>query len=136
MHRIAGIAFLCISGFLLYIGTLICLCRLGADHNRARLGVLAVVVTFALVAMAIGIAARGFGTWRRDVGVTLVTTGCFNVFLILTLACIVMTPELDEYFPPERKAFISNFRDGGLYLGVLLAGGLAALHSARSRSHK
>jgi hypothetical protein len=93
---------------------------------------LVIIGTFAVpgvISLLIGLAITRFQTWKRDVGIVLVSAGGATSFIAVTMACFLISPESKRYFPPDAPDMSQFFGDltagivsvvTSIVLGVLL----------------
>ena len=93
---------------------------------------LLIIGTFAvpgLISLLIGLAITRFQTWKRDVGIVLVSAGGVTSFIAVTMVCFLISPESKRYFPPDAPDMSQFFGDltagivsvvTSIVLGVLL----------------
>lgn len=120
MLRIFSIILEVIAGFFLFIVTLLAfMSGMPAGWKFMSLGLFLLP---AVVVMAIGLALMRFRCWKRDTGVVLLTvTGC-TLFIVFTMACMMMSEEF-------RKLLVDGGSDpfGSYAVGTAVNAALAAL---------
>ena len=79
-----------------------------------------------LIALAIGLALRRFLTWKRDVGIVLLSAAGLTVLVAFSMLCLFLSPELKEFFPDVKINFFNDYITGlsciiiFLFIGIFL----------------
>lgn len=121
MSKLLSVACYVIAGFFLYMTLLL---SFVSDPAAGKGGVMAVFAAMGAAFLLLGLGASGFTHWRRDVGVVLVSVALFMAFLVLTVACMLATPEVIEQIPDHKFGFFSDYWTGALSTGATLGIGL------------
>jgi hypothetical protein len=106
MRKILSIASLVMSGFFVYMVCLLAFINLGG----AKYVMVAVFYFVSLLFLLIGIWLKPGRVWLSTAGVVLMWGALTTAFLVLTVFCMLMTPELRNMFPSNP---FENFNDYG-----------------------
>jgi hypothetical protein len=120
MLRVCSIILEVIAGFFLFMVTLLAfMSGLSAGWKLMSLGLFLLP---AVVVMAIGLALTRFRYWKRDTGVVLLTVTSCTLFIVFTMACMIMSEEF-------RKLLIDGHSDpfSSYAFGTTVNAALAAL---------
>ena len=66
----------------------------------------------ALIALGIGLALGRFQNWKRDTGIVLASASGSTAFVILTILCLLLSPEFKDLFPEDVLGFFGDYRTG------------------------
>ena len=114
MRKVISIIFYVISGFFFYM-----VCLLAFMNPPVKQ--LPVLVKFALIggfsipaliAMGIGLACSRFQNWKRDIGIITISAAGFTTFMVLTIICMLISPEFKELYPDNKFEFFSDYVTG------------------------
>ena len=125
MRRLLGTTLKVIAGCLFYIVCMLAFVR--GPSAAAKWGLVAVFLVPALAALAGGLALSRFQQWRRDTGIVLLGAAALTAFIALTMACILMTPELQVLMGPDTPALFGDHTAGAAILGGLALAGVALM---------
>ena len=75
----------------------------------------------ALIFLFIGATICHFQNWKSSIGIVLLSVVGFNLLGIVTVLCILLTPEFFEYFPSNPFSFFDDYLSG-LFVMLLFAG--------------
>lgn len=137
VRKILGIICYCIGGFFLSIVSII---SFSTDPSRPvsigmKLLIIGIFLIPALIFIGIGVFLRRAEKWRRDVGVILLSTSAYQIFLIFTMVCLFSSQEIMKLLP-DKKAF-SYFGDyfmGATCLLIFVGFGFLCLWASKSRN--
>jgi hypothetical protein len=102
LKAIAGL-FFCVVSLLAFINVL---------PTGIKLGMLLVLLFFAVATLAGGLALTRLCNWKRDTGIVLFSASGYMVFLVFTFACLLMTAEFREMLKPNTLALFSDYLTG------------------------
>jgi hypothetical protein len=103
-----------IAGFFLY--TVNMLSFINTGHGWMKLLILGMFFIPAGVALGVGLVFRRFRNWQYVVGIVCLSASGLTIFIIFTLVCLLLSPELKEYFSPDSMEHFSDYTDGVLCL--------------------
>jgi hypothetical protein len=66
----------------------------------------------AFIFLVIGAAICRFQNWKSSIGIVLLLVVGFNLLAIITVICILLTPEFFEYFPSNPFASFDDYFSG------------------------
>ncbi len=129
MRKVFSIFFYVISGSFFYGECIAAFVRkLPVLGKLAIMGGLCIT---AIIALIIGLAIARFEKWKRDVGIVITSAVGFTAFAILTMVCLIITPEFKEFFPDEKFDFFGDFISG---IGcIVILGSIGILLIRRSK---
>jgi hypothetical protein len=107
-----------VAGIFLYDACL--LAYLDGFSVKLKIVVAAMCLVPAIVALIFGLWLTNFQSWKRDVGVVLLSTSALSGFFIMMLACLLGTDEFQVLGPMEGLVSFS-----GSLVGSLIIAGLA-----------
>ncbi len=109
MRKVISIILYVISGFFFYTVCLIAfLNNLPILIKYAVMGVLCIP---AVIALGIGLVSGCFGNWKRDIGIVITSAAGFALLVALTMACIFLSPEFEEFFHYNKADLIGLYSD-------------------------
>ncbi len=124
MRKFCSVASHILAGFFLYgISLLAFTSQLSLIEKTSMMIVFGLPVVAALF---IGLALAGFCNWRRDVGIVFLSTAAMSAFVVITVACMLMSESLEGLLPLDIfnsfNAHFTGFTFIALYavLGALL----------------
>ncbi|MDD4275271.1 MAG: hypothetical protein PHG14_16290 [Desulfobacter postgatei] len=122
-RNIISAFFYIIGGFFVYM---ICLLSF-ISIPKVGLFKFAIVAGFsipALIFLFTGAALRHFQNWKSSVGIALLSGVSFNLLVIITFICILLTPELKTFDSSNSLSYFSDYVSGfGLMLVLAGLGG-------------
>jgi hypothetical protein len=136
MLKASAVVCYVLAGFFVYAMGLVAFIRAPDGAGGAfTIIVEAVCAVPFLFFLLIGLALSGFKSWKRDLGVILLSGLAVTVTVVFTFACMLYYPEYRKLMPPDFLDHINNYAAGAgvnvamLVLGVVLL--LASRGSAR-----
>lgn len=120
IRKTISIFFYILGGFFVYT---VCLL---AFTNVPKIGAFKFVIIGgfsipALIFLVIGAAACRFQNWRASIGIALLSGVGFNLLVVITFICLLLTPEFEAFFPGNRLAFFNDYFSGFSVM-LILAG--------------
>ena len=110
IRKIISIICYVIAGFFLYA-----VCLLGFINQPSYFTKIAVMGSFSvcsLITLAIGLAFRRFLTWKRDVGIVLLTVAGSAALSVFSIFCVSLSAEFKEFFPNIKFDFSIDYITG------------------------
>ncbi|MEV4781287.1 hypothetical protein [Burkholderia sp. LMU1-1-1.1] len=121
MRKVLSVLCHIVAGFLFNIVSV--LAFISALPATAKFLMLAGFSLPALIALVVGLAFTGFRDWKRDAGIVLLSTSAWSAFMVLTMACLLMSEEFTRLVPQSASAPMDDYLTGGLFIIVLAIGG-------------
>lgn len=122
MRKFLSNTLLSISGFFLYVASLLSFINDSSIASARWWGVLGFSIS-ALIILIAGLAINNFKNWKKFTGVVFLSSSAVTAFLILTFMCMLMTDELRSMFKPETINFFTNYISGSfVVIGLALLG--------------
>lgn len=121
MRKTFSVAFFVISGFFFYT-----VCLSAFVSGIPPTGKYAAMGLFCIPAIAflgIGTAIGRSGKWKRDSGMVLLSAAGLSAFLVLTMACLLLSPEAMAFFAGHNLDFFSDYGAGVGCMALLGASG-------------
>ncbi len=111
VRKITSVFFYIAAGFFVYV---VCLL---AFTNIPRVGSFkfAIMGGFSVPALLfsiMGAAICRFQNWKSSIGIVLLSGVGFNLMIVITFICILITPEFDKYFPKNNIAYFNDYLSG------------------------
>jgi len=100
----------------------------------ARLAIMGVFAVPATICLLLGMYLSPYTRWQRDVGIVLLSAALLMIFLVLTVACMLATPELTRQLPDNKFGFFSDYLSGTFCITAFLS--LGSWLVWRTRNHK
>lgn len=117
MRRVCSIVLYVVAGFFLYAMTLMAFAH--PEHQAwIKWIVLGVLLACSFVAMCLGLAVRSFRRWRRELGITLLSTAGFCAFVVLTLVCLFLDEEFRAMVNPQAQTLFTDYVTGAAAIVV------------------
>ncbi len=136
VRKIIGIVCYCIGGFFLSAVSMI---SFFTDQSRhvpisIKLLIMGIFLVPALIFIGVGIFLRRAEKWKRDVGVILLSTSAYQIFLIVTMACLFSSQEIMKFFPDKKAfSFFGDYFMGVVCLLIFVGFGFICLWASKSR---
>lgn len=118
LRKIISIFFYISAGFFIYGVCLIAFVNIPQDCGVKFLimGIFSIPV---LLCLFIASAVSSFQNWKYYTGVTLLSGVGFNTLVIITIICLLLTPELNEFFPDNKLGFFNDYISGFSVMFIL-----------------
>lgn len=110
-----------VAGFFLH--TVMMLAFVNEPPASTKLAIMSVFVAPAAIALLVGLHASGYAHVGRDVGVVFVSAAVLMLFLVLTVACMLGTPEVAESFSDDSLRFFSDYLSGAACIATFFVSG-------------
>jgi hypothetical protein len=132
VRKIISIFFYILGGFFIYM---VCLL---AFANIPQVGTFkfAIIGGFsipALIFFVIGAAICRFQNWKSSIGIALLSGIGFNLLVVITFICLLLTPEFEKFFPDNKLAFFNDYFSGFIVMLVLAGLGGFLLKISKTR---
>lgn len=128
-RKVLSIVFYAVAGFFVYGVALLAFIKMDSMPEPtqppvwAKFAMIGVFSAPAAVALLVGLAIDRFRHWKRNVGIVLVSGAGSTAFVVLTLACILMSPESKKLFPRDMLNLFSAYIAGtSTILGFIVIG--------------
>jgi uncharacterized protein (DUF983 family) len=119
MHNVRSVVCLVIAGFFVYM---VCLLAF-ANFGVAKYVMCAVFLIPVFALSLVGVKLNKSRPWRKSVGLVFMWGAITTFFLILTLVCMLASPDIRKMFPADSFAFFSDYIAGTLVTVLFLSGG-------------
>jgi len=131
MNKTLSIICYVVAGFFFY--TIMILSFVNEPPVSAKLAIMGVFAVPAAINLLIGLHVSRYGHWQRDLGIVLLSAALFTIFLVLTVACMLATPEFTQQFPDNKIGFFSDYVSGTLCIAAFLSIGGWLVWRTRNR---
>lgn len=133
-RKVISIIFYVISGFFFYN-----VCVLAFVNEPPVLTKFAIMGGFcipALIALGIGLACARLQNWKRDVGIVIISAAALTAFMVLTMACLFLSPEFKEFFPDNTITmdFFSDYVSGISCMAILGTAGILLIRNSKKNA--
>ncbi len=118
IRKIISIFFYFLGGFFVYGVCLLSFINL-PDVDKFKFVIVGVFAIPALIFMIIGAAISHFQNWKSSIGIVLLSGVGFNLIVVITFICILLTPEIYKYFPNNNLASFNDYFSGFSVMLVL-----------------
>lgn len=119
MNKALSITCYVVAGFFVY--TIMILSFVNEPPASAKLAIMGVFAVPAAISLLIGLHVSRYGHWQRDVGIVFLSAALFTIFLVLTVACMLATPEFNQQFPDNKIGFFSDYVSGTVCIAAFLS---------------
>jgi hypothetical protein len=94
--------------------------------GQSKIAALGIFTAIAVGSLLLGLWLSRFAKWQRDVGIVLLVSSSFVIFLVIIMALLLSNPEgFQKQYPEETKALLGNVTIGiGLVFLVFGASGV------------
>lgn len=136
VRKIVGIIFYCIGGFFLSAVSMISFFTVQSRPVPIgiKLLIMGIFLVPALIFIGIGLFLRRTERWKRDVGVVLLSTSAYQIFLIFTMVCLFSSQEIMKLFPDKKAfSFFGDYFMGTTCLLIFVGFGSLCLWASKSR---
>ncbi|MDD2708275.1 MAG: hypothetical protein PHV34_09720 [Verrucomicrobiae bacterium] len=136
-RKIISIVLFVVAGFFVYAMGLLAFVNLDSPlfTNRPPVWLKFAMVSFffipAVAALLLGLAVNRFQNWRRDIGIVLVSGAGMVVFVILSLMCLLLSPEAGRVFPGGGWDLFNSYLFGIGWLAALAGTGVTLIMVSR-----
>ena len=110
MNNAISIVCYVVAGFFVY--TIMILSFVNEPLVLAKLAIMGVLTVPAAISFLIGLSVSRYAHWQRDVGIVFVSAALFTIFSVLTVACMLATPEFTQQFPDNKIGFFRDYAIG------------------------
>lgn len=136
-RKVISIVFYVVAGFLVYMVGVLAFTNMGSMPGAtkppawAKFAVMGAFSAPAAVALLVGLAIDRFRHWKRDVGIVLVSGAGVTAFVVLTIACMFLSPDSKKLFPRDMFDFFSAYIAGMSSILGLAVIGIALIMTSR-----
>lgn len=136
VRKIIVIICYCIGGFFLSIVSVV---SFFTDQSHPvpigmKLLITGIFLVPALIFIGVGIFLRRLEKWKRDIGVILLSTSAYQIFLIFTMVCLFSSQEIMKFFPDKKAfSFLGDYFMGVVCLLIFVGLGFICLWASKSR---
>ena len=141
-RKVLSIIFYVIAGFFLYSVSGVMFINVAAVKTTTpppawmKLLIIGIFATPALFALLIGLAITRFQRWKRDIGIVLLSAGGMTSFVAFSMMCVLMSPDVKKYLPPDTPDPLALFGDwvtGTISIVALVVIGLLLVVASRRK---
>lgn len=134
--KIISIIFYTIAGFFLYGSCVISF--FGNSPYFPYFIKIAITCGFSipgLIALLIGLAIRRFRTWKRDIGIILLTSAGLTLMVVFTIFCMLLSSDFEEFFPRANINFFNDYLTGFSCIILLILFGILLLIKSKKSNN-
>jgi hypothetical protein len=136
MLKIFRITLYALGGFCVYIVNLISFTYTASFTLSSKLLVMALFGIIGLLPMLAAMATNRFREWQVPVGAAMLSGVGVTLFVIFTVLCMELSPELLKAVPNFPQNILSDYLVGGITTVSLLVAGIALVRSAPETSNR
>jgi hypothetical protein len=112
VRKIISILFYIIGGFFVYMVCLLSFFNKPQLLWKIKFAIVGGFCIPAILFLVIGAAIRRFQNWKSNIGAALLSGVGFNLLVVVTFICLLLTPGIDEYAPKKNiTSSIAHFND-------------------------
>jgi hypothetical protein len=126
VRRIISAFFYILGGFFVYTVCLIAFTSI-PKVGAFKFAIMGGFSIPALIFMVIGAAVCRFQNWKSSMGIALLSGVGLNLLVVFSFICILLTPELDKYFPQNSIASFNDYLSGFSVMAILAGLGFILL---------
>lgn len=129
MRKFIRIVCYIIAGFFLYAA-----CLIGFINQPPYFIKIAIMSGFAipgLIAIVAGLAIGRFQTWKRDVGIVLLTASGLTALVAFSVFCLFLSSEFKEFFPDIKIVFFNDYLTGLSYTILFALTGIFLIRKSK-----
>lgn len=126
--KLVSVSLYIVGGFFVYMVSLLAFINVQSPGAKSLMVLIFTIP--AVIALVAGIAVERFQNWRRRVGIVLLSATGFTIFLIFTLACLLMSEEFKRMMTPDTVMLFSDYVTGSVVIVLLAAGGTLLLRAS------
>ncbi len=134
VRNVSGIIAWAFSGFFLYALNL--LAFINQPAWPVKVIIIAMFAVPAIVFLIIAAFCRGFDKVRRDLGIVLLSAAGMSGLLILFFVCMMASPDIAKFFPPDGIQMFSAVLSGFACLALYLLVGLGLVLTRRKNGQE
>jgi len=120
VRKIISVFSYIIGGFFVYVVCLLSFINV-PEVGSFKFAIMGGFSIPALIFLVIGAATRRFQNWQSSIGIVMLSGVGFNLIVVITFICILLTPELDKYFHDNKLASFNDYFSG-FFVMLVLAG--------------
>jgi hypothetical protein len=133
-RNVIGIIFYVIAGFFFYGVGLLAFINM-PDVGKFNFVIMGIFAIPALVCTVIGAVVHSSGNWKASAGIVLLSAAAFNLFVVMTLISLMMSPELEKLVPNNSLSMFTGYRSGFATMAVqVCTGGLLLIAGWKQRA--
>lgn len=117
MRKACSVLLSIVAGFFFYIVSLLGFVR--APSSGAKWGIIIGFSVPAVATLCGALALSRFRCWKRHAGIVLLAASGVTGFLVLTVACLLMTEEFRRMMRPDALGSFSDYLTGSAVIGGL-----------------
>lgn len=131
MNKTLSIICYVVAGFFVY--AIMIMSFANELPESAKFAIISVFAVPAAISFLIGLHVSRYGHWQRDLGIVLLSAALFTILIVLTVACMLATPEFTQHFPDNKIGFFSDYVSGILCIAAFLSLGGWLVWRSRNR---
>jgi hypothetical protein len=120
VRKTISIFFFILGGFFVYTVSILAFTNI-SEVGAFKFAIMGGFSILALIILVIGAAICRFENWKSSIGIVLLSVVGFNLLGIITVICILLTPEFFKYFPSNPFSFFDDYLSG-LFVMSFFAG--------------
>ena len=117
-RKIISIVFYILGGFFVYMVCLLAFINI-PEAGPFKFAIMGGFSVPAVISLILGAVACPFKNWKSPVGIAVLSGVGFNLLVVFTFVCILLTPEFEEYFPRNSLAAFNDYFSGTAAMLVL-----------------
>jgi hypothetical protein len=120
IRKVISIFSYILGGFFVYLVCLLAFINL-PEVGAYKFAIMGGFSVPALVFLIIGAAICSFKNWKSSIGIALLSSVGFNLLVVISFICFLLTPEFEEFFPNNKTASFNDYFSGFSVM-IILAG--------------
>ncbi len=124
VFKIISILFYILGGFFVYMVCLLAFTNI-PQVGAFKFAIMGGFSIPALIFLVIGAAICRFQNWKSSIGIALLSGVGFNLLVVITFICLLLTPEFEEFFPDNQLASFNDYFSG--FSVMLILAGLGGI---------
>lgn len=118
IRKVISVLFYVLGGFFIYMCCLLAFMNL-PQVGAAKFYIIGGFSVPTVIFLFIGAAINRFQDWKSSIGITILSSVGFTLFGIITFICLLLSPELEEFFPNYNLSGFDGYLSGGTIMFLL-----------------
>ena len=128
MRKVLGIILYVIAGFFVYM---VCLLSFVNQPALPKWGIIAGFTFPAILSFCLGLVVNRFRSWKRHLGIVLLSGTGITFFIVFTFVFFLMTDEFKAMMQPDTLEFFDAYVSGFTFTFVACALGILLIKTAK-----
>jgi hypothetical protein len=117
-RKIISIFFYILGGFFIYMVCLLAFTNI-PQVGTFKFAIMGGFSIPALIFLVIGASICRFQCWKSSIGIVLLSGVGFNLLVVISFICFLLTPEFNKFFPDNKLVYFNDYLSGFSIMSVL-----------------